>query len=439
MKSKFIVAVLVCTCAVANALVPAPMVLIRGTVMDDPYPMRRMSMPISSVKAVLRTSTGAFLDSTRSTAQGQFVFRLAPAGPFLATFSHPSFRTLNIRFSTFSDTALNVAMVAATSRAAVVGTVLGGCNCCIDTLCIPRPQAGTTVTLEQGVMLSAAFPDSVAAASRAVYTTTTDRSGHFRFDSIPLIQNGERVYVTASVAGHTPQTIDTVIRNASTVTVNFVLTQPQTFLGQDTVTVSPNPPTTRDSLLYSLSLPNECCCAQFRDNAVSVFDTIIYLHYAVDRQLCEVCRCLIGGATAVFKGGRLAAGRYAIYKAESYYCPPGMACPALAILPQWVGSLTVVPPTSVASQHATTATSPLGVAWDGRSVMVNALLERTSRVSVVVYDAAGRLVSRIHEGISPAGRYQAVWQPGAGRSAGTYLVTVRINGKESTRAVVIGK
>jgi hypothetical protein len=126
----------------------------------------------------------------------------------------------------------------------------------------------------------------------------------------------------------------------------------------DSVYTTPAKPTTKDSITYNFYDSDACCCAQFVNPTVSVSDTIVYLSFSVNTAPCQLCKCAGTGAWNAFKGGTLKAGKYAIYREQSFYCPPGSLCPAIALLPVRIGQVVVAPDTTTYPQFRLTPPSP---------------------------------------------------------------------------------
>jgi hypothetical protein len=200
------------------------------------------------------------------------------------------------------------------------------------------------------------------------------------------------------------------------------------------VTYTPQTPTTKDSLffhLYSISLG---CCTQIYNQNVQVSDTTIYLSYAYyDNPLID-CMCSVAGKTVDFKTGPIKAGKYAIYDATSIYCPPGTACPLLAILPQLVGQITVTSSSGVlpfANAHGPlpqfTWTACIG------SITLRFRQPSASDVVAAIYNARGSMVKKMLMQKTGGAQYEAVWETGGRENAsvmpGTYFMRINVGGK----------
>jgi flagellar hook assembly protein FlgD len=68
-------------------------------------------------------------------------------------------------------------------------------------------------------------------------------------------------------------------------------------------------------------------------------------------------------------------------------------------------------------------------------------VDRPQRVTVAVYDPAGRRVAILEEGILPAGTHAAVWDgrdaTGRGAASGPYLLQLRGDTVRQTRKVLL--
>jgi hypothetical protein len=100
----------------------------------------------------------------------------------------------------------------------------------------------------------------------------------------------------------------------------------------DTIVVSPGSPTTEDSLKLTFRGLDHNCCVQFYNKKVTVSDSSIYLFESFDDSKSSACRCLVAGFSSQFVCEPLKAGRYKIFYSEDAYCPPGMACAAIALI-----------------------------------------------------------------------------------------------------------
>jgi hypothetical protein len=400
----------------AQTLPPvAKQVVISGTVIDDTYPMKR---PIANVMVrlwiwdVIETFVWTpnpvvqvvLLDSTTTGALGTFAFKPVTAGPYsggkyMVSFDNPSFVSRQISVYAQADTSLTVFMLASGAKARVAGTVWAWCSGLLGMPCILQPIPGCTVTVST---VSALWTDRITINP---VIAITDSQGNYAIDSIPVVVNGERVSVSAGAAGYTAQTLDTTIRDNVTTTVNFSLAK--TTVGhRDTAFVTPQHPTASDSLHFTLYNAYHCCATIYRGNSVSVSDTIIYLSYTYDDTMCPYISlngsCFNAGSETNFSSKPLPAGRYAIYKVESIYCPLGRVCPLFLLAPERVGTVTV---SSAASVRPTTGDKALlrGNCLTVAGTSISATIARSARVTLRAYDVRGALIGEAFNGRLPAG------------------------------------
>jgi hypothetical protein len=205
---------------------------------------------------------------------------------------------------------------------------------------------------------------------------------------------------------------------------------------KDTVTVTPQKPTTKDSLHFDLFNASLDCCTQYHNNQVTVTDTVIMLSFQYLN--AGNCRCIIAGSHTPFACGPQKAGKFAIYKAQSIYCatPP---CPLVAgpIQLVRVGEV-VVSSTSVADQgHAPTLHQGM-VIWQEKSTLkMEYTLKVPGSVRVNVYNARGVLAGQLYNGQSPAGPNRLSWNVAA---PGAYFLSMEINGAVvCSRRIVVPK
>jgi hypothetical protein len=117
----------------------------------------------------------------------------------------------------------------------------------------------------------------------------------------------------------------------------------------DTVVVTPQKPVNTDSLHFNLFNLNHNCCTKYDSLSVSVVDTVITLLYQYQDSNCN---CLVAGSYVQLACGPQKAGKYAIYKEESRYCPVP-PCPGAPIVIERVGQVTVTVPTGSVLNDAT--------------------------------------------------------------------------------------
>jgi hypothetical protein len=121
----------------------------------------------------------------------------------------------------------------------------------------------------------------------------------------------------------------------------------------DRVLVTPDNPTTNDSLIFSYHGVDHCCCTEFYNKKVTISDSTISLFASFDEENCKVCRCFMAGFNTTFSCQPIKAGKYKIYYSEDMYCPPDQMCPAIAMIirSKLVGEI-VVKPASISTGFA---------------------------------------------------------------------------------------
>jgi hypothetical protein len=194
---------------------------------------------------------------------------------------------------------------------------------------------------------------------------------------------------------------------------------------KDTVTVTPKSPTTKDSLHFDLFNASLDCCTQYHNNQVTVTDTVIMLSFQYLN--AGNCRCLIAGSHTTFACGPQKAGKFAIYKVQSIYCPPGQVCPLAPgpIQLVRVGEV-VVSSTSVADQGHEPALRDGLILWQEKNTLkMDYTLKQPGSVRVNVYNARGVLAGQIYNGQSLAGPHRVSWNAAV---PGAYFLSMEING-----------
>lgn len=439
--------------AVFSQPVPMPrLVVISGTVTDDPFPTKRVPFPIKDVRvrlwqqlAILNSPSASssipvpgqiLRDSATTSTTGSFAFKPISPGTYQVSFDNPLYVSREISVSAASDTSFTVLLLAAGAHARVAGTVWAACSGFLGMPCILKPIPGCTVTVAPtGPVAFSAFITYPIIPVTCV--AVTDSQGRYAIDSIPVSVNGERVSVSAVKTGFGPQTVDTVIWNTMTTTVNFSLFK-SGIIPPDTVYVTPQQPTSRDSLTFLLFSTGHCCHTVYYNKTVSVNDTMIFLSYRYDDSLCAFPECFIPFSNTTFSSGPIAAGAYAIYKVESYYCPPGRACPLFLLMPTRVGSVTVSPAASVRPAMGGKALVR-GNCFTVAGSSVSATIARSAWVTLRAYDVRGALISEAFNGRLPAGTRHfnmgAVFTKATAR--GTMLLVLTVDGIATADKTII--
>ena len=206
----------------------------------------------------------------------------------------------------------------------------------------------------------------------------------------------------------------------------------------DTVYVTPQQPTTLDSLTFLLFSTHHCCHTVYYDKTVSVNDTMIFLSYRYDDSLCAFPECFFPFSNITFSRGPLSAGRYSIYKVESPYCPPGAACPMIVTAPVLVGTVTVTSASGIRQTMGDRA--PLrGNCLTVAGTSVSATIARSARVTLRAFDVRGALIGEVFNGWMPAGTRHfnmgTVFTKATAR--GTVLLVLTVDGVATADKTII--
>jgi hypothetical protein len=418
--------------------------IISGIVMNDPYPLKMQSTPVSNARVELRTiySTkegnithivnvyGTVIDSTITDSNGKFNFQLNTSQYYyLVVITHSDHRTRQIALTATRDTTLNVLLIKNSAVSSVSGAVIATC---INQpgLCNPKPVPGCSVS----VCLNSYSLSINEPAKHVIYNTLTDTQGNYFIKDIPLSFNGEQVDVTATKSGVT-KLVSTTVKNTETTIANF-----NGFpinLKTDTFQVYPSRPTSNDSVLFLFYNATDSCCSIYRDMTLSVVDSTIYIGYNQDNTQCADSKCTGNGKWATFKSKPLHPGNYNVYKLFSRdFCSPGVPClpmPTLAPIARLIGTLTVTKPVDVITTYnklKSPETFTLTIA--GSSVTVN--LDKTSRVILKAYSINGALLGEIFNGSLSSGSHN-ISINNLGRikpASGMILLNMTVNGISKT-------
>jgi hypothetical protein len=166
---------------------------------------------------------------------------------------------------------------------------------------------------------------------------------------------------------------------------------------------------------------------------MTVSDTIITLSYQASDSNCELVNCPAGGQ-ASFSSGPLAAGTYAVYMAESPYCPPGQAC-ILSIIYERVGQVTVSRSVSAESGASRPAFGILDISPNPFNASVGVVFTNPGKkANLSIYTTDGRLVKSFR----CAGSHKATWNA-AGMPAGVYIVRAAADGRTFTKKILLSR
>jgi len=188
---------------------------IKGTVEDDPFPLKRLGFPISDVKVMLKQSESVrddqpdiippgddlvplvTIDSAVTNSEGQFAFDNLSPGIYYICCTHSDFNQATMAVALTSDALVNIKMLSNTASGIVSGSIseLSG-----DDLSV---LDGCTVTVAQRFN----DLDYTAAVSdfQSVYRTVSGSDGSYRIEGIALRVNGESWRVRAFKDGYTEE------------------------------------------------------------------------------------------------------------------------------------------------------------------------------------------------------------------------------------------
>ena len=229
-----------------------PLYVIKGKVVDDPYPLKRMSLPIPKVQIEVKKqiTTPIIVDqvsrpvpfeqpvcTTFTDSSGNFAVKALGRGMYRLYCTHPDFNPATLGLTLSSDTAVAITMTAASTSAAVTGRVteisvvsdivsagipVEGCTVQVARPAIYITDAGGTASIEPGL-------------SAVTLTTVTDKNGMYAVPKIPIAYNGERWSVTAIKDGYFTESRLVALYNMRTDTVDFAVQRSFINVNSDTV------------------------------------------------------------------------------------------------------------------------------------------------------------------------------------------------------------
>ncbi|MFH1760745.1 MAG: T9SS type A sorting domain-containing protein [bacterium] len=229
---------------------------------------------------------------------------------------------------------------------------------------------------------------------------------------------------TASLVGYEAQT-------SIVLDLNYINQQEQ-----DRVNVIPESPSAGDSITFNLFNISHCCCVIYQNKSISVQDTAIYLSYEADDRSCALCRCFMQGSWTDFKTGPLKPGKYGIYKAEQYFCPPGEPCPAIMIMPKRVGEVAVKENASALEYPSHQINQPFRVypnPFNGQAV-IHLGNNGNNYADLSIYTIDGSLIKNYLNIKTEKICWDAKNLP-----HGIYIIKANLNNKEYTRKIFLQK
>ena len=208
-------------------------IVVKGTVVDDPSPLKRASMPVSRASVyLLQDLTGGNVgasvdrliatglrDSTMTDEKGNYSFIGMAVGPYIIACRHPDFRPASAEVTVRGDTTVNFTLVPATASASVGGVVSE--FLVEDAKTIPMEGCTVLVTKDPMILTATAAARIVA---DPVYRAVTDKNGAYLVSGIPISSNGEQWGVLACGNGY--REVKTVyLYNSAQQTVDFTFSK----------------------------------------------------------------------------------------------------------------------------------------------------------------------------------------------------------------------
>jgi hypothetical protein len=240
--------------------------LIKGTVVDDPFPEKRMGLPLQGVKVYLNQLVNGIItneriipemlkDSAVTDLAGNYVFARYPKGTYTVLFVHNNFNYLQKMLSLSKDTIVNVALLAKTAKASVIGKVTEVVT--INDVITLVPVAGCEVIIERPIVL----PQQTSFVPQVTYKAVTATDGTFKIENVIINNNGESVMVRAIKSGFTSDLKSVILNNGMASDISFSI---QKIYSNSISVVS-------DKVQYSLAT----------DKAVYATDDIVNIRYAI--------------------------------------------------------------------------------------------------------------------------------------------------------------
>ncbi|MBN1760855.1 MAG: hypothetical protein JW863_21185 [Chitinispirillaceae bacterium] len=180
----------------------------KGTVTDDPFPLKRASMPVENAVVYLSSldlnQRGVFetveqiiaaglRDSSVTDEQGTYRFDYVSAGTHIVSIVHPQYRMSPVMVSVGSDTTVNFTVISSEASAAVVGYV--ELNKADNAGIVP--VEGCTVSVRKNLSSGSIGVENLVPPKPPIQVVT-DGDGYFTVENIPITANGESWSVSAS-------------------------------------------------------------------------------------------------------------------------------------------------------------------------------------------------------------------------------------------------
>jgi len=201
-----------------------------GTVFDDPFPLKRASMPVENAvvylsmynadqkgrfETVEQIIAAGLLDSTITGQQGTYQFEKLSTATYIVSVKHPDFRSSPQMVYVAKDTTAYFLLISSNAAAEVVGHVqlrkADGAGF------VPVPAC--TVSLRKAITTQITLDDLVP--PKPPIKIVTDSNGYFSVADIPITKNGEAWTTSATWQG-TSQSVDVDCYNMSTDTADII-------------------------------------------------------------------------------------------------------------------------------------------------------------------------------------------------------------------------
>ena len=221
-----------------SSAVPIYYCTIKGSVHDDPLPLKRAGMPVAGATVYLRSIEinlaaksadriiAVYPDSAVTDESGNYAFTDVRPGIYQMTCSHPDYRTKSMTVAVRNDTAVNFILVPASAG----GTITGMVSLITSDAAKPVPVERCTISVSSVDPSNTAISSPISSIR---LVSVTDVDGLYTIGDIPITENGEIWYVQAFYG--TYSAIDRVqLYNTRTDTADFTFSA--SYANEDSVT-----------------------------------------------------------------------------------------------------------------------------------------------------------------------------------------------------------
>jgi hypothetical protein len=208
--------------------------IVSGTVTNDPYPLKIMSKPIANASVYLKVDRWSLakrdipnevsapvpdfriIDSTTTDINGNYSFDAVFDYPTSVGFAATGYVSRTISFQPQPRNVISAALLAVGAHASIKGNVDAHGNC---TYINGTPLCTGALMPVEGCTVTVPVPNF-----SITFTTITDKTGAFSIDSVPLVQNGETFFITASAGPeYSIGQQNVALSNTQAATINFNL------------------------------------------------------------------------------------------------------------------------------------------------------------------------------------------------------------------------